>query len=306
MTLLQKSQQKLQNEQLKQTGPLICIVGQTASGKSALAMQLAKHYDGEIVCADSRTMYRKMDIGTAKPSNADRKIVRHHLLDIVDPSERVSAHSFVQLAKKAIKAAWRRNKVPIVVGGSGLYIDALLFDYAFRSTLDTVENDVDSGLDLMQLQAEVRARYRDGVSQEDFRNPRRLAQILKRGLASDQDRHDIKYDCLIIGLEVEAETLRARITARTYQMLEAGLKEEVISIRDEYGEHAPGLQSTGYREMLQSSDEATIAQRINAATWQLARKQRTWFRRNPYIRWCQSEDEAHTLVATYLAQSPLQ
>lgn len=111
--------------------PLIVIVGPTASGKTTLAIELARRLDGEIICADSRTVYKGMDIGTAKPTEEEQLFVPHHLLDVVDPGERFTVADFKRLANEAIIDIIGRGKVPIMVGGSGLYIDAVLFDYKF-------------------------------------------------------------------------------------------------------------------------------------------------------------------------------
>ena len=116
--------------------PLIAIVGSTASGKTELAIGLAEAYNGEIICADSRTIYRGMDIGTAKPTADERSRVRHHLLDIIDPNQRLSVAEFKQLAESTISDIHNRGKVPFLVGGSGLYIDSILYDYTFASEAD--------------------------------------------------------------------------------------------------------------------------------------------------------------------------
>ena len=113
---------------------LIAIVGPTASGKSALALKIAKKYGGEIICADSRTIYKGMDIGTAKPTSADRQKVTHWGIDLVGPGERYSVHKFKGFAEDKIESIWKRDKLPIMVGGTGLYIDAVLFDYKFSSS----------------------------------------------------------------------------------------------------------------------------------------------------------------------------
>ena len=116
---------------VKSQGALLAIVGETASGKSALAMKLAKMLGGELICADSRTIYMGMDVGTAKPSKADQEKVRHHLLDVVRPDEKFTVSDFKRLAEAAISDIQSRGRLPIVVGGSGLYVDALIYDFKF-------------------------------------------------------------------------------------------------------------------------------------------------------------------------------
>src|SRR5262245_27832773 len=112
--------------------PLVVIVGETGSGKSALALELAERFNGEIICADSRTVYKGMDVGTAKPSPEDRQRVRHYGLDVVEPGEGFSAHAFSLLAQAAIHEIAARGKLPILAGGSGLYVDAVLYGFQFR------------------------------------------------------------------------------------------------------------------------------------------------------------------------------
>src|SRR5262245_23019777 len=111
--------------------PLIVILGQTASGKSALAMQLAQRFSGEIIAADSRTIYKGMDVGTAKPTPADRRLIRHHLVDIVTPDQIFTAADFQRLAERTVVSIATQGKVPFLVGGSGLYVDALIYNFSF-------------------------------------------------------------------------------------------------------------------------------------------------------------------------------
>lgn len=309
MSLLQKSPRKSKSALFNRSGPLVVIVGQTASGKSALAMQIAKKHDGEIVCADSRTVYKGMDIGTAKPPKADQKKVQHYLLDIVDPSERMSAHDFVRLSKKALNSIWSRNKLPIVVGGSGMYIDALIFGYTFRNN-DVVPLKRYEQMSLSQLQSEAKQRFGGVISEQDYKNPRRLQALLQRGFASNNDRSALNLDCLVLGLELSDGVLKERIRLRTKEMFTDGFTNEVKRLLKKYPPSAPGLQATGYREVVDGLenglDKDKIAQAVERATWQLARKQRTWFRRNKHIQWMQSSDQAIREVSIYLEQSKLQ
>lgn len=307
---MQKSLQKSPNDRFNQPGPLIVIVGQTASGKSSLAMKIAAEYDGEIICADSRTMYRGMDIGTAKPSISDQKAVPHHLLDIVNPSERISAHKFVQLAQKTMNDIWVKDKLPIVVGGSGMYIDALVFGYSFKRKPGEATDKSLTPASLVDLQQRVRDRYGSDVSDDDYKNERRLRAILDRGIVSTSDRFALNYECICIGLQVDDIELKQRIEARTSQMFALGFVEEVIGLQARYGESAPGLQATGYREVVRGLsmglDVLEIQTSVNRATWQLARKQRTWFKRNTYIHWVKGEASAQREVAIYMGQSEIQ
>jgi tRNA dimethylallyltransferase len=251
-------------------GKLVVIVGQTASGKSALAMDLALKFKGEIICADSRTVYKGMDIGTAKPSKEDRKLVKHHLLDVVKPDQRFTAADFKQGATKAIDAIVAADKLPIMVGGTGLYIDAVLYDFGFS----------------------------DGAGR-DPENPRHAA----KGSGSSKP---LRENTLIIGLEIDQETLRERIEKRVEHMVEEDFVEEVNSLLDKYGEDESAFNAPGYRPFIKhlngqlSLEEAK--QKFIQNDMQLAKKQKTWFKRNKSIHWASSSLEAVALTTTFLGK----
>ncbi|MEI7818548.1 MAG: tRNA (adenosine(37)-N6)-dimethylallyltransferase MiaA [bacterium] len=308
MNLLQKSLQKPNSDQLNQAGPLIVLLGQTASGKSSLGMAMAEKYQGEIICADSRTMYRGMDIGTAKPSQQDRHKIQHYLLDIVEPTKSVSAHEFVQLAKSSLETIWAQKKPAFLIGGSGMYIDALIYDYHFRSILAKDEDP--RNLTESALHERAQALYPFEYEQIDNKNRRRLEHLIERGPVNSEDRQQLAYNVLIIGLETTKEVLQVRIQARTHQMLEAGFVDEVRDLIRLYGVDIPGLQTTGYKQVKQYLDgvieEVDLESAINQATWQLAKKQKTWFKRNHFISWCEDNDTVEQEISTYLEQWRLQ
>jgi len=262
---------------------LVCIVGPTASGKSALALDLAERLGGEIVSADSRQIYRDLDIGTAKPTAAERAHVPHHCLDLVAPGEAFEAARFRDAAHAAIADIVRRGRVALVVGGTGLYVRALLGGLcpapprapALRAALAHIVRALEvalvSGVPLSRWQAEHR-----------FAEP--------------------AYDALLIGLARPTAELDARIAARARAMLEAGFLDEVRALRGRgLGADAPGLSAVGYRELLACvegrTDLATALAATVRATRQLAKRQRTWFRREPAIVWRHPEREAGTIAA---------
>ena len=252
------------------TSKVVFIVGETASGKSALALNIAEQFNGEIICADSRTVYKGMDIGTAKPSPAERSQIPHHLLDMVNPDETYSAAAFKQQANDAINAIAKRGKLPIVVGGTGLYIDALLFDYSFSAK----------------------------DAKRDSQNPRHL----DKGEAVT--KKELRPNTLILGLQIKREILKQRITDRVNKMVSAGFVEEVRTLIDKYGEENRALQAPGYRAFARyckggiSLDEAEQAFIQNDLY--LAKRQRTWFKRNKYIQWVDDPSQAVALVTTFL------
>jgi tRNA dimethylallyltransferase len=254
-------------------GVLVVIVGETASGKTALAIELAKRFDGEIICADSRTVYKRMDIGTAKPSKKEQAAVRHHLLDIVNPDERFTAADFKQLANKAITDISARDKLPILVGGTGLYIDAVLYDYSFAAP--------DAG--------------------RDPRNPRHVAQ------AESGSKNAPRPNTLILGLSQDREVLRERITARVGKMIAAGFIAELKILADTYGWDAPALQAPGYKAFHEYLDSALNLDESKALFVQndlrLAKRQRTWFKRNNSIHWISNRGEAVEITTTFLSKT---
>lgn len=282
--------------------PLIVIVGETASGKSALAMQVADKFDGEIVAADSWTVYKDFDIGTAKPSSAERALVTHHLIDIADPRTGFSAAEYKRLAQAAIADITARGKLPILVGGTGLYVDSVLFDYSFlppatpevRALLEALTID-----ELLQRAAEAGIDT-DGI---DVRNKRRIIRLLETDGAL-ATRNELRQNTLILGLRVPRDTLRERITERVDAMFVAGLEEEVAHLSEMYGWGAEPMKGIGYREFHDYFNGAqTLSQtrdRIISATMNLAKRQRTWFKRNNGIHWISKQAEAVEFITTFL------
>ncbi len=251
-------------------GPLLVIVGPTASGKTALAIELAKKFDGEIVCADSRTVYKGMDIGTAKPTVPEQEGIPHHLLDLVSPNQSFNVTDFKCLADKAIADILARGKLPILVGGSGLYIDAVIYDYDFANA---------SG-------------------ERDAQNPRHLhADAPKQVL-------ELRENTLVLGMQVDPEVLRARIEQRVQAMVDQGLLTEIKTLDKQYSWDLPAMQAPAYkafRGCLDGSKSIEEASRDNIVyDSQLARKQRTWFKRNNSIHWLTDPRDAVDLVTTFL------
>lgn len=251
--------------------PLVVIVGETASGKSALAMELAEKFDGEIICADSRTVYKGMNIGTAKPSVADQQNVTHHLLDIVEPDENLNVRQFQQLAIQAIEDIARHGRLPILVGGAGLYVDSVLFDYEFSPP----------------------------GARRDIENPRHLKYQDMTAYKSG-----LRHNTLVLGLQRTHESLKVRIEQRIEAMISLGLEQEVRNLVKRYGWEAPGLNTIGYREFRgyfdgkKSLDE--VVEGLERNTILYAKRQRTWFKRNESIHWLNDPSGAVDLVTTFL------
>lgn len=282
--------------------PLIVIVGETASGKSALALELAKRFDGEIICADSWTVRREVNIGTAKPSAVERASVPHHLLDIVDPCDDFTAAVFKRLALRAIEDISARGKLPIMVGGTGLYIDGVIFDYGFLPEGDRDKRSSWNRLSAEELQALVAS---EGFSVEgiDIRNKRRLIRLLETD-GQRPGKGPLRPDTLILGLTVPRDKLKERITKRVDNMLSEGLEDEVRVLAGRYGWDCEALKGIGYREWYEhfegSSDSEQTRERIISATLNLAKRQRTWFKRNKSIQWFDYPSNVVEIVTTFL------
>lgn len=281
--------------------PLIAVVGETASGKTALAIDLAERFDGEIICADSRTVYRGLDIGTAKPTDEERQRVPHHILDIVDPDETFSAADFKRLAQEAIDDISARGKVPLLVGGTGLYIDAVLFDYSFSTPAYPRERERLQKLTIEELQAEIVAQ---GIPMpENDRNPRYLIRALETG-GTSREHKPLRDNTLVLGLRIDREVLRQKITRRVDAMIAAGFVQEVQNAAAEYGWDAPGLRAPGYKafrayiEGTSTLEEAK--EQFIRNDMQLAKRQRTWFKRNKSIHWVSQQAQAVDLATTLL------
>lgn len=284
---------------------LIVVVGETASGKSALALELAQKFDGEIICADSWTVRQEVDIGTAKPSSDERRAVPHHLLDVVAPCEDFTAAIFQKLANEAIADIAGRSKVPIMAGGTGLYIDGVLYDYDFLPAGDRGEREKLNAMSLPQLLVKIDELGIDsgGV---DKRNKRRLIRLIETD-GERPARGELRPNTLVIGIRPEREELKQKIIDRVDAMLAAGLEGEVRSLSERYGWGCEALKGVGYaqwRGYFEGSDTLPEArQKIIKATLDLAKRQRTWFKRNKSIQWFSTPvdlDDVVEVVTTFL------
>ncbi|MCY4624507.1 MAG: tRNA (adenosine(37)-N6)-dimethylallyltransferase MiaA [Chloroflexi bacterium] len=302
--------------------PLLAIVGPTAVGKSALAMHLARRFGGEIVNADSRQVYRGMEVGTAAPSQADRAAIPHHLYGIITPDEAFSLARWLPLATAAIEDITERGGLPVVVGGTGQYVNALVGGWQaprvapnaeLRERLEAIiaQEGVEAAAEeLLEADPEAAARI-------DLRNPRRVVRALEVVAALGPGAHGGQsaptYRMLLLGLTMSnREELYRRIDDRVDAMLAGGWLDEVRALLDSgYAADLPALSSMGYRELAQhllgemSLDEAV--RRIKAAHHRLARQQYTWFKpTDARIRWLVKgegvEEEAAGVVGAWLGE----
>lgn len=275
---------------------LLVIVGETASGKSALAMRIAKESNGEIIAADSWTVNKGFDIGTGKPDRSDQKAVRHWLIDVREPNQGFNAPLFKEMAEAAIEDIQNRGKLPILVGGTGLYIDSVLYDFGFLPNSE--EREYLDGRSLAEL-LKLAAERKIDLSAIDTRNKRRIIRAIE-AKGERPTKKPLRPGVLIVGLRLDNDELRRRIERRTDKMLRAGLEKEVKRLAAEYGWDSEPMKGIGYREWCayfeggQTLEETR--RKIVSATMNLAKRQRTWFKRNPDIRWFESAEAAHTFL----------
>ena len=286
---------------------LIAIVGATATGKTALAIELARALGGEIVNADSRQVYRGMDVGTAKPSRAEQSSAQHHLIDVADPDDSFTLARFLDLASAALAGIWSRARLPIVVGGTGQYVWALLEgwqvprvppDVELRARLEAIAERDGTGA----LLDELRAVDPASALSIDPRNVRRVVRAIEvtqatgRPFSSWRQKVAPGFESTVLGLRLEREAHYARIDNRVDAMMSAGFAEEVQRLNGAgYGCDLPAMASIGYRQICAYlRDEMTLAgatAQIKTETHRLARMQHTWFRDDDTrIHWLNASD----------------
>ena len=282
---------------------LVVLIGPTAVGKTALSLALARRLDAEIISGDSMLFYRGFDIGTAKPTKEELSVVPHHFIDILAPEASFNVMDFQRLAREEIGRIAARGKLPLVVGGTGLYIKSLLEGYVFNET----SGDRAYREKLERLAQEKGKAFVHGLLQEadpeaaarlhvnDFRRVVRALEVVSLGNEHISGQREaaggeLAYDAYVIGLRRERQALYARIEERVDAMLEAGLADEVRSLLAEgVPRDCPAMKGIGYREMLAylagSMDLPLAAEEIKKATRHFAKRQLTWFRKMPYVHW---------------------
>lgn len=250
---------------IRSNTPTIIILGPTGSGKTGVSIKIAKAIDGEIISADSRAIYKGMDIGTAKPTRAEMDGVPHYGLDLAEPNDRFTVADWKKYAEEKITEIKARSKVPIIVGGTGLYIDSLIFDYKFRGPT--------------------------GEKIGDFEQK------------SCSDRTEVKGDFLILGIKCETEILRTRLKKRIDQMFCPGLYEETRKLVNKYGWDNGAMKSNIYEYVWKYLNHELNLEEAKEQCfykdWHLAKRQMTWFKRNKQIIWLELE-EVYPYVIKYI------
>ena len=278
---------------------VLVILGPTATGKSHCAIEIAKKFHGEIISGDSMLVYRDINIGTAKPTAAELAAVPHQLVNILPPEASFSVVDFKEQAKRLITEINQRGHLPIIAGGTGLYIKALLEDYAFNSVSE--DNELRQRLTREAQEQGPEALHKrlaelDSEAAERIHphNVRRVVRALEAALNGEQVNQygasESPYDALVVGLEMERGALYERINRRVDIMLEQGLEQEVRELLSRgLSPHCQSMQSIGYRQMvwyLQGTmDYEQAVEKLKQATRNFAKRQITWYKKMPYIKW---------------------
>ena len=303
---------------------LVCIVGPTACYKSNTAIYLAEKLNGEIISCDSVSVYKGLDIGSAKPTMEERGKVPHYMIDVVDPSDlSFSVSTYRTLADAAIQLCLSNHKLPIVCGGSGLYFDAIMHDMkyacpssseireslsaaydsdptAFHSLLYNVDPITAGRIPIRDKKRLVRAMEVFQITGEPFSS---FNQVYSEAQST------FRYDTVRIGLCLPREHLYKRINERVDRMMQNGLLDEVVSLREQgLGISYPSMQSIGYKQLLMYLDGtyslSTAIEEIKKASRHLAKRQITWFKRDPGITWfdCTEQDLAKTEIMNFVTK----
>lgn len=291
---------------------ILCIVGPTASGKSSLALELAKDLGGEIISCDSMQIYRRMDIGTAKPTAEEMSRIKHHMIDVADPDESFSCADYVKLADVAIRDCAKRGKLPIVCGGTGLYLDALLRGADFEETagdekireelLAFAEREGAHALheELCRIDPESAAAIHENNVKRVVRAIEiyRVCGVPKSELDRRSQLVGDRFDATVIGLRyANREKLYSRIEKRVDIMMSEGLLTETKTLLSEgvFEKNNTAAQAIGYKELLshiagnEELDEAV--ERLKTATRRYAKRQMTWFSAKPYVSWIDADEK---------------
>ena len=299
--------------------PIVYVIGgPTASGKSKLAVELAKKVNGEIISADSMQIYKEMNIGTAKVNKEEMQGVQHYLVDFVSPDERYSVSNFKKDAEKSIEEILEKGKTPIVVGGTGLYIDSLIYgiefqneevDLEYREKLNKIADE--KGLESLYKKAqEIDPEAMKKISINDRKRIIRVLEIYhKTGKTKTEQelqsrKNEVKYEYKVFAITMDREKLYERIEKRVDFMIEQGLIEEVKQILEKYHTFPTAMQGLGYKEVVEylkgSCTKEEMIEKIKKETRHYAKRQLTWFRKNKEIIWLDGEKSTDENISIIL------
>ncbi len=272
--------------------PLIVIVGPTASGKTSLAIELAEKFGGEIICADSRTVYEGLDIGTAKPTKEEQARVPHWGLDLVEPNQTYTVADFQKYTVDKIEEIRARGKIPFLVGGSGLYIDAVVLDYEFSDQHDEARRKELGDMSIDEL---YKYCFKHNIKlPENTLNKRYVIRAIEQNGVNQKRRQAPIDNCIVVGITTDRGVLRQRMESRFEQMFADGVVEEARLLGKKYGWDSEAMTGNIY-PLLHSFIEGELTledlqQKFTTLDWRLAKRQLTWFKRNTFITWLSLED----------------
>lgn len=296
----------------------IVICGPTASGKTALSIELAKKIDGEIISCDSMQIYKDMDIGTAKPTKEEMQGIKHYLIDFVSPDKRYSVADFKQDAKNAMKEIIAKGKTPIIVGGTGLYVDSLIyeidypnieFDENYRKQLE--EKTKQEGLE--KLYEEAKKIDPQAIKKISVNDQKRILRILeiyhatgknKTEQEKESRKNPVEYDYHVYAINWDREKLYERINKRVDIMIEQGIIEEVKRIYQKYDTFPTAMQGLGYKEVVEYLEnkctKEEMIEKIKMETRRYAKRQLTWFRKNKQTIWLDGQEKIQNNIKIIL------
>lgn len=299
---------------------VVVIGGPTASGKSKLGIELAKKINGEIISADSMQIYKDMNIGTAKVTKEEMENIKHYMIDFLSPEERYSVSDYKQSADKSIEEIIKNGKSPIIVGGTGLYIDALIygieftkeeFDEEYRENLNKIADN--GGLkDLYNEALKIDPIAMQKISQNDKKRIIRVLEIFKKTgkTKTEQDEksriNEVKYDYKVFAIDMERQVLYDRINKRVDLMISKGLIDEVENILKKYKNFPTAMQGLGYKEVVEylegNLSKEEMIDKIKQKSRNYAKRQLTWFRKNEQTIWLNGEDSIDENISKILKE----
>jgi tRNA dimethylallyltransferase len=290
---------------------LVVILGPTASGKTDLAIKLAKKFDGEIVSADSRQIYKGMDIGTAKPSKKEIRIIPHYLVGIIKPNQVFNVAIYKKLAIEKIKNIIKKKKLPFLVGGTGLYIKAVVENIEFPRVTDDkklrekLENKTEK--ELFKIYKNLDSK---GANLIDRKNKRRLIRAIevckatKKPFWEQRKKGEPLFNVLQIGIKLQKGELKKRLEKRVEKMIASGLEKEVIALEKKYRSKTPPLKTIGYLEwqdyFKKKITKKELIEKIKLHTLQFTKRQMTWFNKDKKIKWLNGYKTAEKLIKKFL------
>ena len=300
---------------------VVVIVGPTASGKTALSIELAKRINGEIISSDSMQIYKDMDIGTAKVTKEEAQGIKHYLIDIISPEERYTVSDFKKDAEAAIKEILEKGKVPIVVGGTGLYVDSLIygieyqemnFDESYRDELMKIAETEEGLIKLWDEANSIDPQAMLKISKNDKKRIIRVLEIYKATGKTKTEQEilsrqkGVEYDYKVFCVNMDREKLYERINKRVDIMIDVGLENEVRNLLEKYSKFPTAMQGLGYKEVVEYFDgkitRDEMIEKIKQESRRYAKRQLTWFRKNKETIWIDSMQDMKNKIDIILEE----